>query len=287
MKGTLMDTLVWHSVRGRAVVGTVMLLLIVVCCALTLPGPFGTGPEEAQKGLVQNAYGRLPLYFIQNQGQLDDTVQYYERGLGHSILFTNSEILFNFESGADHLNAGTEGESRRVLKEGTETRQGDAPRRFSQVRLSPVHMHEGAFLEGLEPQEGKVNYFLGNDPTNWKTNIATYRSVVYREAYPGIDLKFYGSNEHLEYDVIVKPGADPSQVKFGYSGIKTLSISESGDLQLRLADGGQLIHRKPVVYQEIDGERHAVEGAFAIEPAVGREASAEEESFVFGFKLAA
>ena len=287
MKGTLIDTLVWHSVRGRAVVGTVMLLLIVVCCALTLPGPFGTGPEEAQKALVQNAYGRLPLYFIQNQGQLDDTVKYYERGLGHSILFTNSEILFNFEAGADHLNAGTEGEFRRVLKEGTETRQGDAPRRFSQVRLSPVHMHEGAFLEGLEPQEGKVNYFLGNDPTHWRTNIATYRSVVYREAYPGIDLKFYGSNEHLEYDVIVKPGADPSQVKFGYSGIKTLSITESGDLELRLADGGQLIHRKPLVYQEIDGERHAVEGAFAIEPAVGREASAEEESFVFGFKLAA
>ncbi len=287
MKGTLIDTLVRHSVRGRAVVGTVILMLIVVCCALTLPGPFGTGSEEARKPLVQNAYGRLPLYFIQNQGQLNDTVKYYERGLGHSILFTHSDIVFNFESGAVHLNASMEGESRRVLKEGTETRQSDAPPRFSQVRLSPLHMQEGVFLEALEPQEGKVNYFLGNDPANWKTNIATYRSVVYREAYPGIDLKFYGSNEHLEYDVIVKPGADPSQVKFGYSGIKTLSISESGDLQLRLADGGQLIHRKPLIYQEIDGERHAVEGAFAIEPAVAREASAKEESFVFGFKLAA
>jgi hypothetical protein len=31
-----------------------------------------------------------------------------------------------------------------------------------------------AQVEGLEPLPGKVNYFIGNDPKRWRTNVPTY-----------------------------------------------------------------------------------------------------------------
>ena len=84
----------------------------------------------------------------------------------------------------------------------------------------------------------KVNYIIGNDPKKWRTDVPTYQAVVYREAYKGIDLKFYGDGRQLEYDIIVKPGADPNQVKFHYAGIKGLEVTPAGDLAIKLPDGG-------------------------------------------------
>ena len=59
--------------------------------------------------------------------------------------------------------------------------------------MTPVGRNQKAAIVPGQLQEGKVNYFLGKDPKKWRTDIATYQAVVYREAYPGIDLKFYGT----------------------------------------------------------------------------------------------
>ena len=91
--------------------------------------------------------------------------------------------------------------------------------------------------EGL--QECKVNYFIGNDRGKWQTNIPTYSAVVYKNIYDGIDLKFYGSNRQLEYDIIVKPGADPSKVRFTYEGIEDLQVNNNGDLEIILSRLGE------------------------------------------------
>ena len=101
---------------------------------------------------------------------------------------------------------------------------------------------------------------MGNDPQNWHTQIPTYKAVLYREAYPGIDLKFYGTQQQLEYDIVVRPGSDPNQVKFKYAGIKGLEVTPESDLAIKLPDGGVLLQKKPVVYQEIAGVRVAREG---------------------------
>ena len=273
--------------RGRTAFGALTLLLILICCALTLSVRPPAVPAEAEKALVQDAYGRLPLYFVKNEGQVGSIVKYYEKGRGHAIFFTDEEIVFHLETGADPQPAGTEDDSRVNSKEVRKTPPGATPVRSSQVRLSPVGMQKDVSIEGFEPQEGKVNYFIGKDPDKWQTNVPTYRSIVYRKVYPGIDLKFYGSNERLEYDVIVNAGADPSQVKFGYSGIHDLSVTNEGDLHLQLSDGGTLIQKKPVAYQEIHGERHEVEGQFVVEPRMQQAPGDAEEPFVFGFQLAA
>lgn len=81
--------------------------------------------------------------------------------------------------------------------------------------------------------------------------------------YKGIDIKFYGNNQQLEYDIIVKPGANPSQVRFSYKGIKGLRVTGHGELEVSLKDG-KLIQKKPYIYQEINGKRIEIEGRFRV-----------------------
>jgi hypothetical protein len=103
--------------------------------------------------------------------------------------------------------------------------------------------------------------------------------VVYRNAYPSIDLKFYGNNRSLEYDIIVHAGGDPSRVKFRCDGIDRLEITDSGDLAMQLKNDDRLIHRRPIIYQEIDGRRLEINGKFRIRK--------ENSGYVYGFEVAA
>ena len=134
------------------------------------------------------------------------------------------------------------------------------------MQLRPQGISSGVEILATEPLPGKVNYYQGNDPGKWRTEVPTYKSVLYREAYPGIDLKFYGAGQQVEYDLIIKPGADPKQVKFLYQGIKALKVTKEGDLTITLPGGGKLVQQKPVIYQEINGQRVSREGKFRLLP---------------------
>jgi effector-binding domain-containing protein len=55
---------------------------------------------------------------------------------------------------------------------------------------------------GVDKLPGKVNYFIGNDPKRWHTNVPTYAKVKYEGVYPGVGLVYYGKqNAQLEYDL--------------------------------------------------------------------------------------
>jgi hypothetical protein len=41
---------------------------------------------------------------------------------------------------------------------------------------------------------GTVNYFIGDDPAQWHTNLPTYAGVAYRRLYPGIGLRYDGKS---------------------------------------------------------------------------------------------
>jgi hypothetical protein len=231
--------------------------------------------SDTQKIKVCQNYGKLPLYFIENKGQVDSRVKFYEKAGGHAIYFTPENIYFALRKKENavkvrHMEMTSPGTS-------PDTQEKAAPPAV--VQLTPLGMQTGVKIEAVEPQEARFNYFIGNDPAKWRTNIPSYRAVVYREAYPGIDLKFYGTGRQLEYDIMVKPGADPNRVKFQYAGIKNLEVTGTGDLAIKLPDGGQLIQKKPIVYQEITGQRLARQGKFRVEKHTAQ--------CVYGFEVAA
>jgi hypothetical protein len=186
----------------------------------------------------------LPLYFIENQGQFDDSVKYYARASHHTILFTDS------------------GFSICLHRKGKRTQAHRHRHHF--LRLWPVEMEKGVKVTAENPQTGKINYLRGNDPGAWKKNIATYQSLVYRNLYTGIDMEFYGTNRQLKYDIIIRPGGDPAGIAFNCEGAESLHVTERGDLSMTFIDDDVLVQRKPLIFQEISGKRMAVPGRFKI-----------------------
>src|SRR5207245_8533305 len=130
-----------------------------------------------------------------------------------------------------------------------------------QVKL--VQANSKAEVSGTEELPGKVNYFIGNDPKRWHSNLPTYARVQYKEVYPGIDLVYHGSQGQLEYDFIVHSGADPSRIGLELRGAGRPEVDADGDLLVHTILG-TIRQRKPAIYQDVDGFRREVRGRYVL-----------------------
>src|SRR5208282_2968738 len=151
---------------------------------------------------------------------------------------------------------------------------GDGPRTTDSVlRMKLVGANANAQVMGSDELPGKANYFIGNDPKRWRTNVATYAKVRYHDVYPGVDLVYYGNQGgRLEYDFIVAPGADPRAIILDVGAVREppLRIDADGDLVIA-AKGSEVRFHKPQVYQTGAGSslvtRHSslVQGRFVLD----------------------
>jgi len=148
-----------------------------------------------------------------------------------------------------------------LTREGFTTRLG-APwtKTDSVVQMRLAGANPRASVEGIEPLAQRTHYFVGNDASKWRSNVPHYAKVRYDEVYPGIDLVYYGRENHLEYDFVVSPGADPSLIELEFDGFERTSV-EDGELVLQ-ASAGEIRHQKPYVYQNLNGDRTEVLGRY-------------------------
>jgi hypothetical protein len=116
---------------------------------------------------------------------------------------------------------------------------------------------------GEGQQDSTSNYFLGNDPSNWRTSVPNYGRARYRSVYPGVDLVYYGQDGNLEYDWIISPAADPQRIRLSFDGADQVRLDKQGGLVIKLGKS-EYRHRKPLVYQEVAGKRSEIVDANAI-----------------------
>ena len=109
----------------------------------------------------------------------------------------------------------------------------------------------------MDKAETKVNYFIGNDKDQWKTDLNTYNSVNLGEVYKGIDLKLKAYGKNVEKIFTVNPGADPKAINLKIEGANSLNINDKGELEVETGLG-PVSFAKPLAYQEINGKRHEV-----------------------------
>jgi hypothetical protein len=114
-------------------------------------------------------------------------------------------------------------------------------------------------------QKGKVHYFHDNNPNQWITEIPTYQEVVYSHLWPYIDLVYRGTEGKLKYDLIIHPGGEVQHIQWTVDGAKNLTLDEEGNLQIH-TELGMLMEKRPVSFQEVNGERREVKSRFALTP---------------------
>ena len=244
-------------------------------------------PTKIQPKLVAS-YGKLPLSFEANQGQTDARVRFLARGDGYTIFLTDDEAILTLRKSQPGMSRfgkfGLPGRlepfgpldprARRwpsladdwkslwrslipdlsqLVPEPNAGKGGVAVGLESQppqvVRMRLVGGNAKGRVVGLDELPGRGNYFIGNDPKKWRTNVPSYARVKYEGVYPGVDLVYYGNQRQLEYDFVVAPGADPNQIKLSFAGADGMRVDgASGDLVLKVGDD-EVRFQKPAVYQ--------------------------------------
>ncbi|MEW5978489.1 MAG: SBBP repeat-containing protein, partial [Acidobacteriota bacterium] len=111
------------------------------------------------------------------------------------------------------------------------------------------------------------NYFIGNDPSKWRTNVPHYAKVRYRDVYPGIDLVYYAKDQNLEYDFVVKPAGDPQRIQLAFEGTASVRLSDGGDLIVAESPDLQVLHRRPQVLQIADGRIQHIDASWHLSSA--------------------
>ncbi|HXJ96265.1 MAG TPA: SBBP repeat-containing protein [Terriglobia bacterium] len=215
-------------------------------------------PRPASQTMPNVRYGSLPLCFEPNQGQTDPEVRFLAHGPKYTLFLTSDEVSLALPLA---------------------TAKGQDSAIDSVLRIKLVGGKSNATLMGMDELPGKSNYFIGNDPQKWRTNIPNFAKVRYDAVYPGVDLVYYGNQGQLEYDLVLAPGSDPGVIAFDVEAAAPrdrrhdgalLRIAENGDLAIG-TDAGEVTLRKPVIYQP--------------EPAVGGRQTAGRTLIDGGYKI--
>ena len=225
-------------------------------------------PDEA-RAQVQEAYGKLPLSFEENQGQADRQVKFLSGGSGYGVFLTSTETVLQLpisEDGPRTEEPVLAAADFRFLINGPThsiAKPSGINHAVTKLSMKLLGASPRAQVLGLEALPGKSHYLIGQDPKKWQSNIANYRKVKYESVYPGIDLIYYGSQRQLEYDFVVQPWADPRTIRLSIQGAEKLEIDSHGDLVMD-TPAGQVRQRKPLVYQEEGNGRREIAGNYIL-----------------------
>ena len=219
-------------------------LIFCLCCLSTAVMTASGAESPSQKSptsqvCMEQKLGSLPLYFIENQGQVDsDEAAFYIKGDDKTLYFTSSGLTIAM-----------------VQKKGGENQRWTMTLEFEGA--SPVEPR------GENRQRAVFSYFKG-DQAEWNTGLPTYSRIVYDNLWPGIDLVFSGTTSELKYEFVVAPGADPDAVRLVYRGATDVFVQETGEL-VASCPAGVLEDGVPVAYQEIDGRKRDVSMRYSLD----------------------
>jgi hypothetical protein len=231
----------------RRPVMLVLTLISLLCASIpthSMAGLVVNSSEESpqikqlDKNSTQKAlqdYGNLPLHFEMNQGQVDKTVKYIARGQGYTLTLSSQKAVLKLV---------------------------DAHKKGAAIRMTFPGSNVNSLIEGQQLADTKINYFIGNDKSKWLKDVATFRETLQRDVWPGIDLVWHGRRQQLEYDFIVKPGVNPSQIQLAFDGA-TAKIDGEGNLILQTG-AGNVTHQAPVIYQDAVSGRKVIPGKYVL-----------------------
>ena len=213
---------------------TAVAIASVLVASPAFSSPSGKNSDGAAKRRNQVAAPavRMPLVFIENQGQFQDESAFQVRLPRWTMA---------------------------VLQDGWSL---EGPSRF---RMRFDVQGSGGQVRGLQPLALKANYFLGHDEAAVEQNsksASTFEKVRVDGLKPGVDLELFSRAGQLEYDVHLAAHVPVSEVAFRLEGVQTSAINADGEL-IASVDGHEIRQRAPVSFQvEADGTRRPIESRF-------------------------
>jgi hypothetical protein len=261
--------------KKTAYFGFVALMVLAAAVALTggldqgqkaqvsvgiLPAGDGSAASVKAVSLIRD-FGRVPVFFVPNEGLTDDSGGFTVRGTDKTVYFAPEGVTFALNRPA---RSGSDGGSERWI-----------------VKLDFLGARKDVKPEGMEKTGASISYFRGK-PEEWKAGLPAYSRIVYRDLWPGIDLAYRGDLDKLKHEFIVHPGADPALIRLAYRGAERVALTAEGHLEVK-TPAGSFVDEVPVAYQDLAGERAGVRVAYAVDaPAAGPDGRVHAYGFEVG-----
>jgi hypothetical protein len=205
------------------------LLVLISSIWLLLAYAPGKGEQGALRPDIH--FGKIPLYFVANKGQVNEKARFYAKASRYTLWMTKQGLVFEAHSAESRAHS----KKRKTVRDVSRLLFLDANRDPEMVPIKEAKL--------------RVNYFKGKDKSKWHCDIPTSLAVLYKSLYKNIDLKVYGIEKVIEYDWIVKPGGNHHDIRFVYTSVKGTRLDEQGNLLIE-TDFGELMHKRPVSYQK-------------------------------------
>lgn len=233
-------------------------LFAFVCLSLVflLPTKVRADDNMLPTNVTSGAFKRAS-YFEKNIGQINSDTLYFYPSAGYKLMLFSNEAVITIPTprlSQCHIDSPASFKKINRLK---------GSRKETRIKMQFLGANKNPRITSKGELTGKSNYFIGKDQTTWQRNIPHYNKVVYEDLYPETDLVYYSNENNLEYDFIVKPGADPGKIRFTFKGIDRLSVDIAGDLVLNIGNEELRIHR-PKIYQMIGGQKVNITGNYVV-----------------------
>lgn len=235
-------------------IGLLVLLSFTLLASATLPHPAlargpasGDQPPGWQSGPARSG---AQLTFIANAGQFDRQVRFQVRGSQGSTVWLAVDAVWI--TLVEPMPARSPAGIDRPL-----------PSRSASLRLGFEGSNPAPEVVGSDRLAAVANYYIGNDPAGWRSNVPTYGAVTYRGLYPGIDLVYRGEGGYLKSAFLVAPGADPARIRLVYDGVQGMHLDSDGALILETGLG-DLVEEAPLIYQEAGAGRQEIPGRYLL-----------------------
>ncbi|MEO8582303.1 MAG: PKD domain-containing protein [Flavitalea sp.] len=200
----------------------------------------------AVRGFSQS--GQSSFEFVENKGQWDKSVlfrgelfsaEFYTQKKGFTVALHNTtDIQKSMGLHGGNYGSPNSGKDGKIVsyKEDLSGRIIDKSITSSKI---PTVVHSHAYsVEFVRGNENATvvpdkmlsyynNYFMGNDPSKWATKVRIFQAVLYKDVYPNIDVRYYSEDGRLKYDLIVKPGGDPSNIALKYTGADKILVKNN------------------------------------------------------------
>jgi Beta-propeller repeat len=173
---------------------------------------------------------------VENRGQTDRRVRYYAQGSRHAFFLTRDELVLSL-----------------LPSRGAAARKS----RGLALALRFRGANPQVVVQGRERALGYVNYLVGTDRASWRTRLPRHAQGLYKNLWPGVDMKLGGRRGTLKHEFRVRPGARVGDIRLAYRGATGLALDGAGALEIRTALG-PLRDSRPVAYQQIGGVRMPV-----------------------------
>ncbi len=189
--------------------------------------------------------------FIKNEGQWDSTIFFKTEIPGGYLWITNNGLeyqLFDTKN-LKHFKSKSENENARIDAIELQTIYYKFQ---NQVKSKDVKI--------FNPTEQSFNYFLGNDPEKWKTNVKGYSEIYIENVYEHIDFRLYSLDQSLKYEYIIKPHGNPNLISLNYTGVNGIKI-ENKNLIIQ-TKFGSIKEFEPFTYQLNGKEKKKIASSY-------------------------